>query len=178
MRKIALTVQDIIEWRDKWCTHLKSGLFAQTTSQLANKDYTAFCCLGVAEETIGCDLPAPFTITRAPEGYEGYMYANSEPEMVCYYHGLNTEKCDDDCDETWENGPDDLEESTLHPELRRCLGLTKNQENTLICLNDDDIPFAVIADVIFGMWIHLDGVVYSNYGFQVGTYDLPREDQF
>ena len=48
---MSYTVEQTKENRQKWIKALRSETYEQTQLQLANKDRTAFCCLGVA-----CDI--------------------------------------------------------------------------------------------------------------------------
>lgn len=174
--KLSLAVSDVVEFRRQWVNALNSGRFAQTTEELANDDYSAFCCLGVAEEVIGPTLPSPFTIVHASKA-NGYIYAAGEmTQEFCDMHEEYTDECDDECDIHYIDQYESLADSNLHAELRRALGLNRNQEAILISLNDNKVRFSVIADVINSMWIHLDGVVYSHTGYKMGEYSVPNED--
>jgi hypothetical protein len=42
--------------RNRWIFELRYGNLNQHKSSLANRDYTAFCCLGVACEALGNEL--------------------------------------------------------------------------------------------------------------------------
>lgn len=171
--KLDITARDVIEFREKWVRALRSGHFAQTTEELATTDYSAFCCLGVAEEVIGPTLPPPFTIIHATNN-SGYIYARGEQSLE--FCDVHEEYCDDECDIRYIDEYETLADSNLHAELRRALGLTRNQESTLISLNDNNVGFAAIADCIGSMWIHLDGKLYSNSGDYLGTYSIPNGD--
>ena len=48
---MSYTIEETKENRKKWINALRSKRYQQTQLQLANKDLTAFCCLGVA-----CDI--------------------------------------------------------------------------------------------------------------------------
>jgi hypothetical protein len=91
--------------RGEWVGHLREGNFAQRPGKLAGISYQDFCCLGVAEETVG----KKFGIIRNYDG--AYILSNDPNQSVAV--------------------------SCLHNILREGMGLTPDQEASLIVLNDD-----------------------------------------
>lgn len=146
MNIISEEVRKIKKLRQEWRKWL--GQMDQTQNALANEDYSAFCCLGVAEEKLG----KPYGIRRSDD-FGTYLLPN--PDWMY------------SSDEMWEEEYIE-EESNLHEPLRKALGLSREQEGILIALNDDtEAGFAGISKVIDVMNIHCGGKVFDCYGVEV-----------
>lgn len=125
--------------REKWIHWLIDGDLQQAKGKLAKHDYSAFCCLGVAEEYIGPEIG----VTRDGNGI--YALMTGEAKLL-----------------------KDTASGIMHGDLRRYLGLTPSQSDILANLNDNGTNFKIIAEVIRLMEYHCDDGVFSNYGIRLG----------
>ena len=117
---------------NKWVKALRSGKYAQTPDNLRHND--AFCCLGVACEVFN------------PNGWDTYDNYDGEPQYlpgeVRDYFGMNS-------------SPGYFNYNTLPDEVKervRALDVVSEKDEyfcgSLTYLNDNGVPFDVIADVI------------------------------
>lgn len=140
-----ITIQSILALRNKWCDFLANDDLKQAKNVLADPDYSAFCCLGVAEEKLGSD----FDIAQNPANPGTYQHPNP------YY----------DPDDWFNDDEFIVAETNLHFVLREALGLSEEQERILMTLNDDtEAGFTGIANVVRTMNIHFEGREYDQYG--------------
>lgn len=125
--------------RQRWIDVLLRGDFKQAKGKLATENYTAFCCLGVAEETIGPDLG----IKR--DGLGIYAIMTGESKLL-----------------------KDTVSGMLHSILRKHLGLTHHHMDALTTLNDNGASFIQIAEVIRLMEYYCDDGIFSCLGVKLG----------
>lgn len=77
------------EWRTKWLEALRSGRYAQTTTQLRSDDGVGYCCLGVA-----CDVfdPDKWHLASGAGNVDGWGWDGSYgdlPVWMCASIGLH-----------------------------------------------------------------------------------------
>jgi hypothetical protein len=142
--KLQTKIAKIKDLRRKWIAALESGDFEQTQSKLAESDYSAYCCLGVAEEKVGYACG----ITRV--GYGEYKMPNPDYSRFVPEEG-----------HVWED-EEILADSELHLELRNALGLSEKTQGMLISINDAGGSFSMIADVLRNMPVYIDGTYYDD----------------
>lgn len=143
-----LTIEDIVRNRNLWVESLENGELEQAFEVLATDDYEFFCCLGVAEEKVGPELPGKYCIKRS-DNLGGYIHLN--PDYGNDY--------DDKYIETT---------GVLHEVLREALGISIEQQTILLCLNDTiRASFENIAKVIKMMNIHYKGEEYDPFGYPI-----------
>lgn len=110
-------------FKQLWLEALRSGKYKQGQGRLRDRN-SRFCCLGVLSDVV-CPIAWRNDIITWPDN-DGY-YLWSDP--------LAPENC--------QNASHDLS-----PELCLELGLTSDQTDTLIEMNDEGCSFAEIADYI------------------------------
>ena len=132
------TLEEIKANRKAWLDSLRYDELDQIDGQLADYDYSAFCCLGVAEDIVG----PRYGISRCGSGEYSMRNPNyAGPDFSDPYG--------------WYEDDSVVTVSTeLHTELRRALGLNFEQQTILITLNDAKVSFEVIANVIAQMVVH------------------------
>ncbi len=116
-----METSEYIKRRLQWSHALTSGDYLQGTGKLKSLDGT-YCCLGVACEVFSDDLNI-----RSREIDTGTFFTIKN-EFVA-----------------------DSSQVVLPEPLRKYLGLSRNDQNVLIFLNDSRISFTIIAGVILEM---------------------------
>lgn len=143
---VVFTLEQVRDFRREWINYLRSGSLSQAKEVLANEDYSAFCCLGVAEDKIGPLLPDEVKICRLTHGVFGLRnpyYDDRDPYLDEFIEA----------------------DTELHTVLRHALGLSIEQQGILISLNDDlGVDFYGISVVAEKMNFYVNGKVYSCYG--------------
>ena len=90
---MSYTVEQTKENRQKWVDALQSGKYTQHRGELANKDLTAFCCLGVACDISGLgewiNLSTSKSYIYSIES-ESYGHIGELPTEVQEWLGLST----------------------------------------------------------------------------------------
>lgn len=131
-----ISIAEIMGRRKRWARALTSGEYNQGTGRLLSMPSGKYCCLGVAcsvfKDDLGIEkrLPSEFQVTAAMkfDSEVGASFAIGEDERVL----------------------------ALPEELRIYLGLSVNDQNVLVKLNDGGVSFGVIASVIMEMAISRD----------------------
>jgi hypothetical protein len=109
----------------KWVEALRSGKYEQASEKLRESEEMRFCCIGVL-----CDI---YREVRPDTEWDGEVFVV----------GDGVTKMDED--DEYVTDDERMEDGEAPRAVREWSGLRSNQQHDYIQLNDNGVPFAVIA---------------------------------